>query len=501
MSATTRIADPLGVDPRALIGLAVIVGGLLLWAMAFTGGLAGLLSGSGTTLKADFASVEDIVVNDPVRIEGVEVGSVSGVTRDPDGRGATVTMNLDSSAGKIYANASASVVWRTALGANDAIRIDPGTPSAGQLASATIPRSKTSNQVELDQITQVLHGDAQSGTRTILNQLPVALQDPNAPAQAFNTLANVAPDATTGIGALRGQNPDVDLRDLVQKAGHAVQALSAGTGASQTREFVQSAATALDAAGADPQALQATISGLSRVIPQSQRTFANLDHSLNLLDPLMAKLTPEVEQVAPTLAALNPTVTHADTLLHKATPLLHQLKPTVTSLASTAKIGVPIINNVKPSLDRLKDTVLPALTKKYPEEGDVRPYEMVGAMVVGLSNIAESFDANAGIVNLTLGLGEPQAQQILPCNIDFSGTDFLVCESLSTALSGFFGGGSQAQSLAQRAVGTAAESVFKALGTKASAANSKLGQLQQLLSAKSPQVAKFLFSPNHGASR
>jgi phospholipid/cholesterol/gamma-HCH transport system substrate-binding protein len=502
VTGVKRVADRLGLDPRAVVGLAVVLGGLIVWSMAFTGGLAGLLSGPSTTVKADFASAEDVVTNDPVRINGVEVGKVSDVAADRDGRGATVTMQLDQGAGSIYANASAQIVWRTALGANDAVRLDPGTPSAGSLGSATIPKSRDSNQVELDQITQALHGGAQSGTQTILQQLPQALQDEHAPARAFTTLANVAPDAAAGIGALRGQTPDSDLKALVHQTGQAVQALSVGTGASETQRFVQSAATTLAAISASPQALQATISGLARVIPRSQPTFAALDHSLNLLDPLMGKLTPEVGQVAPTLQALHPTVTDADTLLHKATPLLHQLRPTVESLASTARLGVPVINALKPSLIRLQNKILPGVAKTYPETGGHGTYQMIGSLVTAFSNITSQFDSNGDLIDLSLGLAEPQDQQILPCTEDFSGTDFLVCQALSTSLSQVFSGGpSLMQAAAQAASGTGAQSIFQALGHKATSAGSQLDQLQRALAAKRPQVARYLFSTHRGAGR
>jgi phospholipid/cholesterol/gamma-HCH transport system substrate-binding protein len=496
------IAEKLGVDPRAVFGLAVIVGALLLWVMAFTGGIAGLFSGSTTTLTADFASAEDIVGNDPVRINGVQVGTVSGVTGDPDGRGATVTMELDSGTQTIYSDASASILWRTALGANDAISIDPGTAASGALGSRTIPKSHTTNQVELDQITQVLHGGAQTGLQTLLREVPTALQDKQTPAQAFTALAAAAPDLGTGLNAVRGEIQDTDLKALVRQVGQAATALNVGTGAARTQQFVQAAATTLDAAGASPTDLQNTISALARVIPQSQPTFATLNDRLNQLDPLMATLTPEVGQVAPTLRDLNPAVVNADTLLHRAVPLLHQLKPTVNSLATTAKVGVPVINGLSPSLQRIEHTVLPGLAKKFPEDGNSPPYVTLGTFLEMLSNMSAQFDSDGPLVNLTLGLEEPQAQNLLPCTVDFSGTDALVCESLSTALGQLFGGTSASLgALAQRAAGTAAGGALSTLASQASSAASKLAQVKSELLKSRPAVARYLFDPNHGAKR
>src|SRR5438105_4944117 len=135
-----NFAKRLGLDPRAFLGVVVLVAGTLMWVLAFTGGFSSLFSSSSKTIKADFASVEDIVPNDPVRINGVQVGRVSSVSPDPGGRGATLTMELDNTAGKIYKDASASILWRTALGANEAVALTPGTSAAGELGG-TIPQS------------------------------------------------------------------------------------------------------------------------------------------------------------------------------------------------------------------------------------------------------------------------------------------------------------------------------------------------------------------------
>jgi len=491
-----KFAKRLGLDPRAFLGLVVLVAGTLMWVLAFTGGFSSLFSSSSKTIKADFASVEDIVPNDPVRINGVQVGRVSSVSADPGGRGGTLTMELDSTAGKIYKDASASILWRTALGANDAVALTPGNQAAGELVG-TIPQSQDSNQVELDQITQAFRGDAQTGMQTTLQQLSPALADHPALAKDLGVLSQIAPQAAVGIGALRGEVQDTDLKNLVHDAGQAAQALSVGTNASETRQFVQSAATTLTAVSSDQTALTQTMQRLAADLPLLTTTFTRTNSDLDHLDPLLAKLTPEVSQVGPTLHKLHPTLVDLRNTLTDATPLLKELRPAVDSLATTARVGDPVVNDLAPSMDRLANKILPGLAEKSPEEGGRPAYAEIGAVGVGIGTLASFFDQNGNFANLTAGLGNYQSQQLLPCQVNFAGTDLLVCQSLSQALGNFFGGGTTL--LSQLASKPGAAPVYSPLLSKAKDLESAFAGTQKALAKVRPGLANLLFRSHGGA--
>jgi ABC-type transporter Mla subunit MlaD len=498
MTRFGRMSARVGLDPRALLGLSVLIGGTLLWVLAFTGGINGLFAGSTHTLKADFGSIEDIVSNDPVRVNGVQVGSVSGTQVDRDGTGATVTIKLDSNAPTIYRDAHANILWRTALGANDAIAIDPGTPGAGRLGSATLPRSQDTNQVELDQITQgAFQGGAPSGTRTLLQQLAVGFSTtPQILSNDFNTLARVAPAANVGIGAVRGEIPDTDLKNLVRNAGQAAKAITVGTDGSETRQFVASAATALTSVAASPSNLKVTLDRAAVVFQNLNETFADLNGVTNQLRPLVAKLSPEVGQIAPTLVDLHPAVDHADTLLHDALPLLHQLQPAVDSVAGAAKVGVPVIDALNPSLQRLETDILPAFGERFPEDGDRPVYSLIGATLDQL-NIANFYNSTGNLADFTLGPEDVSGVQILPCTVDFSGEDLLVCESLADTLSEVFTGGTNLlQSLAAK---PGMASVYAPLLKTAEKSTNAVADLKTTLEAKFPTVAKMLFKDEAGS--
>ena len=499
MTAFNRTAGRLGIDPRALVGLGVLVVGLLLWVLAFTGGIASLFSGSTTTVRADFKSIEDIVTNDPVRVNGVEVGSVGGSSVDPGGRGATLTLNLNSNAPAIYRNASATIQWRTALGANDAVALNPGTRSAGLLGGAPIPQSQDVNQVELDQITQAaFHGGAQQGLRTMLQQLAPALNLNHATLNNdFNTLAQIGPQATIGIGALRGEVQDTDLQNLIKDAGKAAQALSVGTGASTTRQFVQSAATTLSSMSASPTALSGVVTQLHDVLVLDPKTFIEMKNVSLQLDPLIAQLMPTAPRVGPTLAELHPVVSNLDTLLRNATPLVDSLRPAVQSLATTANVGVPVINQLNPSLVRLQNKILPGLDQRYPEDGGFAVYQLIGGTVTGLGTLSHFFDGQGELANLT-GTGQAFNQtsfSFLPCNIDFSGKDLLVCETLSQALNTYANLGTGFLQNLRRGPSSGGLSSWI---SNAIAGNAKFDALRSKLSSVYPTLAKWLFNASHG---
>jgi ABC-type transporter Mla subunit MlaD len=499
MTARSRARARAIAERRAYRGLGILLAGSLLWVMAFTGGLSSLFGGSTHVLKADFVSIEAIVPNDPVRVHGVQVGTVAATTPDPHGAGGTVTMNLTGGAPAIYNNASAAIVWRTALGANDAIAIDPGTRSAGLLGSRTLPRSQDSNQVELDQITQAFRGAAQTGMRTMIGQLaPAFHESPSVLAGDLATLARIAPPATSGLGALRGAVPDSDLQQLIRQTGQAAAAVTAGNAGGETRRFVESAAHTLSAVSADPSALRASIAGLAQVLTHVRVTAPEIDRTLTELTPLIGQLSSDAPEVAPTLAALHPAVSNLRALLTAATPLLDQLRPAVGSLAQSARIGIPVISALSPSLTRAARTILPGLAEKSPETG--RPaYVMLGAAATGLGSLPGVFDSDGHMDDLTAGISVStlQGAQVLPCSEDFSGEDFLVCSSLSQALGMLTTDGtSLLQTLAGRPGG---HGVYGPLLSKAQTLSGRFDSLRAEIADRFPQLAQWLFKPHHGA--
>lgn len=419
--------------PNRLLGVITIGVVAALIVGDFTGVLRGAFGGGGRTVKAVFSDTQQLTKGDFVRIQGVDVGHVTGIRLDPGARHATVTMSLDSSAGPLYADARASLRWRTVLGASYAMSLDRGTPSAGSLGSQTIPLSRTSNQVELDDVAAFDRGSVQRGLQTIPGELARALRDPQPPTQALGTLADISPAVTTGVGALRGQTLDSDLRTAIAASARTVRALDAPNNELQTLVAAASATLRTTAiAGGD---ISTTIAQAPATLQSADTTVKQLNTTLRAADPLIARLTPTAPAIASTVAQLHPTVTGLDGLLRKAVPLLDALRPAVGSLADAARRGLPLLENLTPSFDRVNNTILPYLGETDPGTQHTTS-EMIGGTFTGLgSGATAQMDANGHFIRFPVTAGS--SPLYLPCQTYYGNPDkakLVECQSLEHAL-------------------------------------------------------------------
>jgi virulence factor Mce-like protein len=395
-----------------------------------------MFSGGGRKVTAVFANVEQLIAGDEVRVDGVYEGTVSSIKLDPGGRSTSVTMTVFGSAGPLYRDATATIAWKTVLGGAFNVDLTRGNVAAGPLGSNTIPLSRTTNQVEVDDLLSFDQGSAKAGLQRMFGELATALSQPQPPSRLLGTLAAVSPAVTTGIGALRGQVQDSDLRNLVTGAASTVQALDAPNG--QLRSLVQGAAATVAVTAARAGDIQAALDEATPAMDQTKTTFAQLRTTLALANPLLRSLSGSVGQVAPTVEQLYPTVVGARNLLNTAVPLLHALPPTLRSLASTSRQGVPLLQTVTPSLGRLENTVLPYLNTVDPSSNHTTA-EMIGPTAEALGpDIAGQEDQNGHFIRFPATAGS--SPLYLPCQI-YAGNpttnQLLECESLQSLLSSF----------------------------------------------------------------
>lgn len=150
-----------------------------------------LLTGSSNKkLTANFASGVGVYPGTPVKVLGIQVGSVTKVT--PQGGSVRIEMSYGSKY-KLPANAGAYLVANS-LVSDRYVQLAPAYTGGAVLASgATIPLTRTASPAELDDI------------YSALNQLSVAL-GPNGANKtgAFSTLINVGAANLKGNGAALG---------------------------------------------------------------------------------------------------------------------------------------------------------------------------------------------------------------------------------------------------------------------------------------------------------
>jgi len=428
-------------DREILIGLATLLAVVAVTTAGFAGALNGIFGAERThVVRAEFRDAQQLKPGHDVRIQGIEAGTVKSVTLEGSGSSATaaVRMEVKNSAGPLYGDARAVLRWKTVLGGTFYVDLERGSPSRGTLRGA-IPAARTARQVEVEDIVNTVKGGARRGLQALPNELAETLRDPRNPADLLDTVARNAPDMEHGVGALRGEDLDRDLRGLVADTAKTVAGLNAPNG--QLRRLVEGAARTLQTTAARNLELRQTLRQAPATTTEAVGTLTRLRSTLELANPLLAKLRGPAGMVAPAFADLRPAVISADRLVRRAEPLLDQLRPATDSLAGTARRALPLVNELIPSLDRLDNTILPYLSAKDP--GTTKSTAvMIGGTFTGLaSGAGGQMDANGHFIRFPATFGSAPLNS-LPCQTYINNPDaaeVVACNDLQKAFSAYFG--------------------------------------------------------------
>ncbi|MBN1571791.1 MAG: MCE family protein [Deltaproteobacteria bacterium] len=115
------------------VGIFVIVGIAILTVITLFVGEYKFKVRKGYALDAEFKNVAGLDMNGPVRLAGVEVGSVTDIGLTTDGKKAKITMDIDPDV-EIYRDAKVELKSYGALG-EKFVMIYPGNPDTGRLES------------------------------------------------------------------------------------------------------------------------------------------------------------------------------------------------------------------------------------------------------------------------------------------------------------------------------------------------------------------------------
>lgn len=421
-------------DRDVALGLVTVLLCLGFVVAVLSGAVSSFLDRAPTReVAAVFADAQQVREGTEVRVDGIDAGKVSRVELMPGGRTSKVTMDVREDVGSLYADAGAVLRFKTVLGGSFYVDIGRGTPGSGPLASP-IPVRRTDRQVELDDITPVLRGDAKRGLKTLPRELQDALSDRQAPAATLEALADVSADVERGVGALRGEELDRDLRRLVRNAAATTQALDRP--AAELKGLVSGAAVTLRTVAGRRAQLQESFQRSPAVSAEMVTTLRRLERTLDLADPLLADLERPADDVAPTLAKLRPVVEDADRLLDRARPLLTALRPAASSLAGVAQRGLPLVEELGPSLDRTDEVLIPMLAEKDPGTTKSTAVMIGGAMAGVAAGAGGQMDANGHFLRFPATAGNASVSS-LPCQLYLNNPDkaeLVACRELSDAL-------------------------------------------------------------------
>jgi virulence factor Mce-like protein len=363
-----------------------------------------LLSSGGTTFKADLQYAANVRPGyTPVRVLGVDVGQVTGVARGPFGNGVELTMQLDDGTGvSLHSDASLSLRWRTLLGRNEYVDLNPGSSSASPLGSRTIPAIRTDSQVEIDQALEPLNATGRQALRTMVDEFNAGFADP---AAVSGTIANFGPsmhNLAQGLPGLRGEQSG-DLPALVRSTSRLMGALASNEVA--LSGVIDNGTTALGVTAARQLDLGSTFDLAPGALQNTQATMVRLRTTLDTLDPVAVALIPGAAKLDRAATLAKAALDKATPLLSDAGPTLAALKPSVNALSRAATSGVPVVRSLTSTMRRVKSSFIPFLDATDPET-KLKNYEAVGPAVAGVDSAVSLGDQYATVANFEAGFGE-----------------------------------------------------------------------------------------------
>jgi ABC-type transporter Mla subunit MlaD len=362
-------------------------------------------------LNAVFENATNLRTNSPVRIAGVEVGTVKKVSvyRDSNGTAtgaALVTMSLNKNGLPIHNDATLKIRPKLFLEGNFFVQLQPGSPSAPSLDSgSTVPMTQTSAPVQIDQVLTAL----QSSTRTNLQKLltgygnaidgkPLPGEDATqVPAvrgltagQALNKSLDYSPQALRGTALVNQGFMGEDIHDLSTLVASTQKVAAAlNTNESVLQDFIVNFNRTMAAFAAQQDNLQESVHLLGPVLTKAHSTLFHLDQSFPPTREWALAIIPGVNQTAATINASFPWIAQTSKLVSPSElgGLVSELRPTVHDLAGLTDESLKLI----PQLDLINRCA----TKVVLPTGDIPIQD--GFLTTGLPNYKEFWQAMSGL--------------------------------------------------------------------------------------------------------
>ena len=385
-----------GLSPLAA-GIVVIVVGVIITFFGFTKKVP---FAHHFTIKAAFTSVNNIKKSSPVRIAGVNVGKVTGVSFLGKGQSAgIVSMSIQNQGLPIHKDATVKIRPRIFLEGNFFVDVNPGTPSAPTLGDGdTIPIQQTSDPVQLDQVLSILPSATRSDLQQLLSDLSTGFSGQGgagfnqsipywAPAYRSNSIVN---------DALLGQDQH-DLSNYIKGAGAVAQATDQSP--AELQGLIRDFNTTAGALAAQDRSLAAAIQELPNTLRVGRPSLVAVNNALPHVNAFARDLLPGTRSSLPAINASIPLLHQLRLLVSKPElrGLVHDLRPTVPALTQLNLASVPLFNQTRLASSCQNTVVLPwsHMTLPDPNFPAVGPvYDEGVKFLPGVGGESRSGDAN-----------------------------------------------------------------------------------------------------------
>lgn len=338
--------------PFALAGAAVVALAVVL-----------LSGGDDYTIKAKFEGVDNLRVNNAVKVAGVPAGSVKEIELDDQDR-AVVTMSIKEEAAPLGRDTRAVVRPVNLLG-EKYVELQPGDAPQSLADGEAIPLARTDQALELDDIFNSVDMSVRARLRLIINEFGIAATGrgkdfgetlesmPRSLDEAEELLSSVASSTralesaiTSGDRVLRPiSDQRRDLGDLIASAERTLRTVAErrdqlGSTLATAPAFLRNARTTLDE-------LRSTATNLRPTARRLTATAEPLQRTLSLLPAFRESAQGTLrtaERVAPALGRLG----------RQGAAPVKRLRPTVQRLATFAQDSGPLLATLGPEGGALK---------------------------------------------------------------------------------------------------------------------------------------------------
>ena len=331
----------------------------------------------------------------------MNVGAVKEVKPLGNGKGATVTMEIQKNGLPIHKDAQMKIRPRIFLEGNFFVDVQPGSPSAPAVKSGdTIPVNQTSTPVQLGDLLTALQSDTRDDLRTLLFEYAVKGLG-NGGAEAYNNALDSAPEAFRSSAlandATLGQRPH-DLSNLLRGQQRLFSEL--GSNPAVLKDLVTQLNVTFAAFARQDGALRATIPALRDVLRVGPPALVSLDSALPSLRAFARDALPGTISSGPTIDASMPFVHQVRLLVRpqELRGLVADLRPTIPALARLNRATIPFLNEGR-ALSACQNNVLLPFSKAPIPDPDFpantnQPFYKQGARgFVGLAGESRLTDA------------------------------------------------------------------------------------------------------------
>jgi len=363
--------------------------------------------GSKYKVNAIVKSSNQIRNGQPVRIAGVDIASITDISRGP-GHTTKIEMTFKKSGEPLHTDAALKIRPRLFLEGGYYVDLDAGSPSAPLMKSgATIPYSQTAIPVQLNDVLSSLDRANRKSFTGIVRELKIAT---SGSAKSFQRLApNLGPvlrDLAWVAKASRGTEPH-DVSELIKNAAKLNGAL-AERDADLSGLVVNLDRTA-QALNSGDSALGRTVDAFNRVLRVAPPALAGVEASLPTLRSFSRALRPALpgapQQVRAIRAALAELATLVDASQRKR--VVGALQTTFQDLPELVQRLGNLLPVARPFLQCAQTRVVPILSSKVPDgehtTGQPAYMEFAHALV-GFSGVSQNFDGNGPLTRYDSGL-------------------------------------------------------------------------------------------------